>query len=161
MEPSLCMKSGSWLRHSDQKVRWLALTLLTRLRTISQPTRRRAGSYGPLETYLSLELGNSYTAYLRKRDAKILACRTEGGGGVVAATVGTPVPRRPPYRPGRAVFRIRFLGCTRVRAGQNRCQLVSCFAIPRREVGSCGSGPTVSGISFLCGLRTSVTSFPV
>jgi hypothetical protein len=51
------------LRHSDQKVRWLALTLLTRLRTIPQPTRRRAGSYGLLETYLCLELGNSSTAF--------------------------------------------------------------------------------------------------
>ena len=52
------------LRHSDQKVRWLALTLRTRLRTLPQPTRRRAGSYGLLETSLCLALGNSSPASL-------------------------------------------------------------------------------------------------
>src|SRR5262245_1048168 len=35
------------------------------------------------------------------------------------------------------------------------------LALPRREVGFWCSGPTVSGRSCLCGLRTSVTSFPV
>ena len=78
--------SEEWkrLRHSDQKVRWLALTRRTRLRTLPPPTRRRAGSYGRLETSLCLELGNSSPASLEAQDAKMPACRKEGGGGVVA-----------------------------------------------------------------------------
>ena len=63
------------LRHSDQKVRWLALTRRTRLRTLPPPTRRRAGSYGLLKTSLGLELGNSSPASLEAQDAKMPACR--------------------------------------------------------------------------------------
>ena len=62
VEPSLCMKSGSGFYTLTKRVRWQAHTLRTRLRTLPQPTRRRAGSYGSLETYLCVELGNSYTA---------------------------------------------------------------------------------------------------
>jgi hypothetical protein len=57
-----------------------------------------------------------------------------------------------------APSRIRFLGCTRFRARHVTSALV---AIPRSEVGLCFSSPTVSGISFLYGLRTSVRSFPM
>jgi len=62
VEPSLCMQSGIGFYTLTKTVRWPAQTLLTRLRTLPKPTRRRAGSYGSLETYLHLELGNSYPA---------------------------------------------------------------------------------------------------
>jgi hypothetical protein len=47
-----------------------------------QPARRKAGSYGSLES-LALELGNSYTA-LPVRDTKMPVCGQEDRGGVVA-----------------------------------------------------------------------------
>jgi len=42
-----------------------------------------------------------------------------------------------------------------------RLSTFALLAIPRREVGLCLSDPTVSGTSFLCGLHTSVKSFPL
>jgi hypothetical protein len=51
-------------------------------RCCSQSARRKAGSYGSLES-LALELGNSYTA-LPVRDTKMPVCGQEDGGGVVA-----------------------------------------------------------------------------
>ncbi len=62
VQPSLCMKSGIGLDTLTKMVRWQTRPLLTRTRTIPESTRRRAGSYGSLETYLRLELGNSNPA---------------------------------------------------------------------------------------------------
>src|SRR5882672_201920 len=65
------------------------------------------------------------------------------------ATVGTPVTRRPPHRPGRAVFPHPV---PRLHSRPRRSELVpvlNLFAIPRREVGSYYSGPTCPGcVSF-------------
>jgi hypothetical protein len=61
VQPSLCMKSGIGLHTLTKRVRWQARPFLTRTRTLPESTRRRAGSYGSLETYLRVELGNSTT----------------------------------------------------------------------------------------------------
>jgi hypothetical protein len=46
-----------------------------------------------------------------------------------ASAVGTAVTRRPRHRPGRAVFRIRFLGCTRFRADGHSPSVGYCPAV--------------------------------
>jgi hypothetical protein len=66
-----------------------------------------------------------------------------------------PVVRHTQHSTGLTVFsrQAGFLGCTRLRAG-----LSAVFAIPRRKVCTSKSGPTLSGMCFLCELRTSFTT---
>jgi len=72
---------------------------------------------------------------------------------------GRPLPGAPRTSPDMRFSRIRFLGCTRFRADLHSCPLQGPVAIPRSEVGLPLPDPTVSGTSFLCGLRTPVGSF--
>ena len=58
----MTQKECNRLIHSNQKVRWRALILQRCKCAIPKPTRRKAGRYGTLETYLGSELGNSETA---------------------------------------------------------------------------------------------------
>ena len=68
---------------------------------------------------------------------------------VYTATVGTPVTRRPPCRPGRAVFPHPV---PRLHSRPRKAEplpVLALFAMARREVGSCYSGPTCPGcVSF-------------
>ncbi len=91
MEASLCRKSVIGLDTLTKMVRWLTFAFLTRTRTIPMPTRRRAGSYGSLETYLRAELGNSTTVSPPVEDAKMPAYGMEGGGSVVAKCLAVMV----------------------------------------------------------------------
>jgi hypothetical protein len=76
--------------------------------------------------------------------------------------VGMPVARHLPHRAGRAVFSrfAGFLDYTRLRDGC-MMSLYNRFAIALSEVGSHYSSSTLAGMSFLCGLRTSVSAFPM
>ena len=77
--------------------------------------------------------------------------------------VGTPVTRRPPHRPGRAVFsrhrRDSSVGLASARiftVARYKIQLLFPAVRLARVI-----QPYMSGTSFLCGLRPSVRSFPV
>jgi hypothetical protein len=57
-------------------------------------------------------------------------------------------------------FRIRFLGYTRLRDGC-MMSLYNRFTIAFSAVGSYYSSSTLAGMNYLCGLRTSVSAFPL
>jgi hypothetical protein len=69
------------------------------------------------------------------------------------------LPGTPRTDPDVQFFRIRFLGYTRLRDG---CMILlyNRFAIALSEVCSHSSSSTLAGMSYLCGLRTSVSAFP-
>jgi hypothetical protein len=72
---------------------------------------------------------------------------------------GTALTGSPPHRPGRAVFLAS--GSSVALASARRTDHRPPDAIALSEIGSCCSDPKVSGMSFLCGLRASVKSFPM
>ena len=76
-------------------------------------------------------------------------------------TVGTPVTRRPPHSPGRAVFPhpvLRLHSLSREPSQLPVTRLNRLFPAVRLAY---GIRPYMSSISFLCELRASVRSFPV
>ncbi len=91
MEASLGMQSGNGLNTLTTMVRWWVLALLTRKYMIPMSTRRRAGSYGSLETSLRVELGNSTPVSPPEEDAKMPAYGMEGGGSVGAKCLAVMV----------------------------------------------------------------------
>ena len=75
--------------------------------------------------------------------------------------VGTPVTRRPPHRPGRAVFSqsgssVGLASARIFTVARYKIQLLFPAVRLARVI-----QPYMSGTSFLCGLRPSVRSFPV
>src|SRR6516164_2798428 len=68
-----------------------------------------------------------------------------------AATVGTPVTRRPPCRPGRAVFPPPVPRLHSLPRKAEPLPVLALFALARREVGACSSGPTCPGCVSLPG----------
>ena len=70
------------------------------------------------------------------------------------------LPGTPRTDPDVQFSRIRFLGYTRIR---DDCMMLRCnrFAVALSEVCSRCSSSTLAGMSYLCGLRTSVSAFPM
>src|SRR5712691_8517189 len=84
--PELCLSRRKYpvvkgLTHLTQRERRQSSRLIRPRGVAPEAVRRKAGSYRSLVS-CSLELRNSDTAS-PNRDAKMPACRTEGGGGVV------------------------------------------------------------------------------
>src|SRR5215510_4933900 len=127
---------------------------------IAVPFAQRYCCPMPIGSTLSVLAARGCVPSLRVRQLLLVwssgLCVSQVGvrGRVGTATVGTPVTRRPPYRPGRAV-------CPHPvpRLHSLPCRVKTLFARARRQVGSSDSGPTCPGcVSFPGGVLPSSPS---